>query len=240
MKLRAKNVVIGITLSLMLTVTFVPQLFAEDGTSGSGTTTTTPSTSTDSSSGSGKSTESTKRSQTQPSSETDKSGTTQTAEDKADNPKGEVRKEITRQKLDDKKKAVCETHQSVVNKAMDDVVQRSKNHFDRITAIYDMTTKFYTDKGLSVSNYDTLVANVETAKAAAVSASAELTSTPQFSCASDGPKADIQAFRNKRLDKVDAFGAYRDAVKVLVKAVRDAAKATETTTTSGTTTGGTN
>jgi len=240
MKFTPKNIVVGISLSLMLVIAFAPHLFAKEGESGGSTTTTNtgtstetvkPTTTTTTRSGSSDSTNSTRKSQTEP----EKTETTEAAtEDKADNPRGELRHEMTREKLDDKKKAVCESHQSAVNTAMMDVVTRSKNHLDRITAIYTMTTKFYVDKGLSVSNYDALVATVDAAKTAAIAANSELTSTPQFSCTSDGPKADIQAFRNKRLDKVDAFGVYRDAVKALVKAVKAAAE------TASTTTGGTN
>ena len=231
MKFTTKNVVVGISLSLILAVTFVPQLFARDGEPGGTTTTpTTTPTTTKSGGTDGTTQKSTEPVRTEPT-ETPQSTT---LEDKADNPRSEVRKEIAREKLDDTRKAKCESHQSEVNTAMEDVIQRSKNHFDRITSIYTMTTKFYVEKGLSVNNYQTLVANVEAAKVVAGTADNELTGVPQFSCTSDGPKADIQAFRNKRLDKVDAFGAYRDAVKTLVKAVRDAAQSTTSTTTGGT------
>lgn len=232
MKFSPKNIVVGMTLSLMLVIAFVPHIFAEDGTSGGTTTTTTePPKPTTTTTNSGTTNNTTEKSQTDPENGT----STETAppdrmKHKLDNPNGEVRKEIAREKLDDKKKAICEEHKSALNTVVDNVVQRSKNHFDRITAIYDMTTKFYTDKGLSVSNYTTLVANVESAKAAAVLASQNLDSTPQFSCESDGPKADIQAFRNKRLDKVDTFASYRDAVKTLVTAVKAAAQVAEGTT----------
>ena len=150
--------------------------------------------------------------------------------DREDNPNGEMRKEVRREKLDDKKKALCESRLTIVNKSMGDVVTRSQSHFNRITDVYNKVTKFYADKGLTVSNYAALVAKVEAAKTAASTADTNLAAAPKLSCGSDGPKADMQAFRNKRLDKVEAFGAYRDAVKSLVKAVRDAAKTTEAAT----------
>ena len=227
MKFSPKNIVVGMTLSLMLVIAFVPHIFAEDGTSGGTTTTTTeppkPTTTTTNSGTTNSTTETENGTSTE-------SATQDRLKHKLDNPNGEVRKELAREKLDDKKKAICEAHKSTLNTALDNVIQRSKNHFDRITAIYGMTTKYYADKGLSVSNYSTLVANVESAKAAAVLASQNLDSTPQFSCESDGLKADIQAFRNKRLDKVDTFAAYRDAVKTLVNAVKAAAQVAEGTT----------
>jgi|GEM_PF-2868192 len=195
MKFATRNVVVGISLSLALTVVFSPQLFAVDG--GRVETTTTR------------------------------------VSDKVDNVKGEQRKEVAREKLDAKRLTLCESRQSVVNTAMTNVIDRSKTHFDRITAIYTKATKFYVAKNLSIDNYEALVLNADSAKAAAEAANKELTNLSQFSCGSTGPKADIQVFRNKRLDKVDAFNVYRDAVKALVGAMRDAAKVTEPTTKDG-------
>lgn len=253
MKFSVKSVVIGTLLSLVLVFVFVPRLFARDGESG-GTTTTTTAPPLDNSELPHTTTQE-QPSTTNTNHETQSDGVKETAEmappsNKEDNPEGELRKDVTREKLDNQKKAVCESGQTAVNKAMSNVTERSTNQLERITAIYDMSVKFYADKGLTISNYTTLAANVLAAKTAAVTADQGLMTTPKLSCDSDGPKADIQAFRNKRLDKVHAFGAYRDAVKTFVKAVRVAVKATESTDTtpsttstdtkSTTTTGGTN
>lgn len=240
MKLRVKNFVIGVALSLVLSVAFVPQLFAHEGEHE--TTTTNTGSSEGAKKDPAKTTPSTRKSDSTDKSTSvthdDSSSSDDTASKKEDNPKNEQRKELAREKLDDKKKALCEERKTAVNKVMSNVVERSKNHFDRITTIYTQTTQFYETKALTVSNYADLIATIETAKTAAAAADQDLTNISTFSCDSDGPKADIQAFRNKRLDKVDAMGAYRDAVKTLVKAVRDAAKAATTTT--NTTTGGAN
>jgi len=164
---------------------------------------------------------------TTPSTPTQKTTETRSTERQA---KIEERRDVARERLDAKKKAICERRESSVNKVITNVSERSQNHFDRIAKIYDLTVAFYDEKDLSISNYDELVANVATTKAAAETALRELKDAPELSCDSDGPKADIQAFRNKRLDKVEAFSAYRDAVKAFVKAVREAAATTETQT----------
>lgn len=195
-----KNVIFGLTFSLVLGVTFVPQLFAVDGedTGGSSGSTTPP-----------------------PASETKKTERESRVE---------TRREVAREKLDERKKTVCETHEGTVNKAITNVSERSQNHFDRITKIYDLTVAFYGEKGLTISNYDELIATVVSTKTAAETALTELKATPRLSCDSDGPKADLQEFRNKRLDKVEAFGNYRDAVKAFVKAVKVAAESAQTET----------
>ena len=232
MKFTTKSIVIGASLSLVLAFAFVPQIFAQGGDNGGSTTTTNPPESpteqtspTEPSSGS--STDSNQRTRTEP--RTEDSSKTIGMVDREDNPNGELRKEVRREKLDDKKKALCESRQTIVNKSMGEVVSRSQSHFDRITEVYNKATKFYADKSLTVSNYAALVAKVEAAKTAASTADKSLAAAPKLSCDSDGPKADMQAFRNKRLDKVEALGAYRDAVKALVKAVREAAKTVEST-----------
>ncbi len=207
MKLMTKNVVLGLTFSLVLAVAFVPQLFAEETENGGDSTENTPPT-------------------TQRSGE--KSTQTKTTEQESET---ETRREVAREKLDSRKKALCESREGTVNKAITNVGERSQNHFDRITKIYDLSLTFYTEKGLSIGNYDELVASVISTKAIAETALTELKSTPQLSCDSDGPKADLQEFRNRRLDKVEAFSAYRDAVKAFVKAVKAAAEATETSET---------
>lgn len=233
MKFMTKSIVVGASLSLVLAFAFVPQIFAQGGDNGGSTTTVKPPESpteqpSPTAPSSGTSTDSNRRTQTEPS--TEDSSKTIGMVDREDNPNGELRKEVRREKLDDKKKVLCESRQTIVNKSMGDVVTRSQSHFDRITEVYNKTTKFYTDKNLTVSNYAALVAKVEAAKIAASTADKNLAAAPKLSCESDGPKADMQAFRNKRLDKVEALGAYRDAVKALVKAVRDAARTTEAAT----------
>jgi hypothetical protein len=140
-----------------------------------------------------------------------------------DNPDREARKEVGREKLESRKKAVCQNRQEKINTAMTNVTERSQNQLERIGKIYEATVTFYNEKGLSIAQYDELIATVTSTKAIAETAAQNLQSTPKLSCDSDGPKADVQAFRNKRLDKVEAFGNYRYAVKTFVKTVREAA-----------------
>lgn len=140
-----------------------------------------------------------------------------------------LRQEIERKKLDDKKKSVCDSREEKINTRINRISERSKNQFDRITNIYEATVAFSTKKGLTVDNYGSLTTSVVSAKNAAAATLETIQATPTFSCNSDGPKADVQSFLNARLDKSDAFKNYRDAVKVFVKAVKQAAESTTTT-----------
>lgn len=133
--------------------------------------------------------------------------------------------ESRREKLNDKRREVCEKREDSVNKVMTNVRDRSDRHFERMSKIFEMTKNFYKEKNLSANNYDQLVAAVDTTKAKAEAANNDMKSLPKFDCSSDGPKADAQAFKTKRQAKIDAFKEYRQALKTLVTSVRDAAKA---------------
>lgn len=134
----------------------------------------------------------------------------------------EEHKELAREKLSAAKLKVCQTREAQVNKIMDGVVGRSQGHVDRITEIADRTKAFYEKQGKTVDTYFALVASVESARQSAQTAVDALSATADFACSSDGPKSDIQGFRNQRLSKISAIGAYRDEVKKLIVAVKSA------------------
>lgn len=134
-----------------------------------------------------------------------------------------------REKLAEQKRKVCEAHAEQINKVMDNVAKRTDTHMSNITNVYVLAKAFYVKHDLTVDNFDQLVAAVDTKKAAAESIAATLTKRSDFSCESDGPKTDIQEFKNQRLDKVNAVKAYRTAVKELVAAIRTAAAALSAT-----------
>jgi hypothetical protein len=143
----------------------------------------------------------------------------------------EERRQIAKEKLSAVKLKVCQQHETQVNNTMDRVVTRSQRHIDRITAVADKAKAFYIKQGNVLGTYDTLVANVETARVAAQAATDALTTTATFSCDSDGPKSEIQDFRNQRLNKIDAVGAYRTAVKALIAGIKSVQPDTSATTT---------
>lgn len=134
-----------------------------------------------------------------------------------------------REKLAEQKRKVCEAHAEQINKVMDNVAKRTDTHMSNITNIYVLAKAFYVKHNLTVDNFDQLVATVEAKKAAAESVASTLTKRSDFSCESDGPKTDIQEFKNQRLNKVSAIKAYRAAVKDLVAAIRTAAAASSST-----------
>ncbi|MDB5176513.1 MAG: hypothetical protein JWN75_181 [Candidatus Saccharibacteria bacterium] len=152
--------------------------------------------------------------------------------DKLETEKQEVQQKVAKleteakQKLDDTKRQICEKQQSGINTVMENMDARRQKAFDHITTVSEAVQAFYTKKGLSVENYDSLVAAVTTAKSAAQAAMVTQQSVPTFHCSGDHPRADISDFKEKRAASIDANGAYRDAVKYLIKAVKTAVKGT--------------
>ncbi len=134
-----------------------------------------------------------------------------------------------RERLSDAKKSICERRESKINQIMERMDTRRTNAFDRVTQIYEAITGFYTEKSLSVENYDSLVAAIVVAKEAAQAGIDNQQAVPQLDCDGDQPKADIADFKQRRLDSIDAMKAYRDAVKDLASAVKEVAEANRTT-----------
>lgn len=243
MKLSQRILAIGIT-SLSVALTGSTVILAEDGTTGSvstgtSTSTTTSGTGDASKTVSGSTSTDTKTPIVRRTEVVSGSTQTQTAAPipQADNPTGEVRKEVAREKLTALKLKLCDEHQTTINNAMDAVRRTSQSQFDRITKAFTTAQTYATQHSLTVADADTLEATVTSTKAAAQTALQSLAAAAPLTCSSDGPKAEIQDFRNKRLDKVSAFEAYRTAVKAYITAVKAAANVT-TSTEPTTTTGG--
>ncbi len=141
----------------------------------------------------------------------------------------EDKKTDLKERLDADKKKICDNHQAQINQTMKLMGERRQNAFTRITQVVEAAKKFYTDKQLSISNYDDLVANVDAAKVAAEAAMSSQQSVPNLDCSGDHPRADIADFKSKRTDSIDAMRLYRDAAKELVKSVRSAFKTSQST-----------
>lgn len=143
-----------------------------------------------------------------------------TSTDSGSEVKREDRKEVARERLDDAKKKACTQREANINAAMDRIVERSQKHVDRISAVSEKAKQFYIAQGNVLSTYDELVAVVEQKKIAAQAAVDALSEGAVFSCDSDGPRSDLQDFRNGRLNKIEAVGAYRTAVKELIAGIK--------------------
>lgn len=125
------------------------------------------------------------------------------------------------------KEKVCETHKRVVSNIETRIASRGQKRMDVITKIAERVEKFYTDKGLSVSNYDTLVANVNAKKDAAQAAldtiKTDAGNVSSITCGSGQGSVTVTQFKTDLKAEQTALKAYQTAVKDLIVAVKTAA-----------------
>jgi hypothetical protein len=147
---------------------------------------------------------------------------------KADRMKAiEDKKAELRVRLDAKKQEICQKHQDRINRIIGNMGDRRMRASYRISEIQLAIQEFYTEKKLTVAGYDDLVAAADAAQAAAETSMKAQLQAPRLDCDGTQPRADMYDFREKRSASIDAMKEYRDAVKELGKAVREAVKNTE-------------
>jgi hypothetical protein len=132
-------------------------------------------------------------------------------------------------RLNQVKLRVCQKKQAGIQKRSQNLVRRANlilNLFDRIATRVE---SYYTDKlvpkGVTIENYNQMVADIDANKAAVKSALTKAETTAKdFSCGMDNPKAQIQAFRQDMLVVIGALKDYKKSVIKLLVAVRTKAK----------------
>jgi len=121
-------------------------------------------------------------------------------------------------KLAEAKLKVCERHQEAIKTIMLRGHQRAQKQITLFTTIAERTEAFYTSKGKTLSNYDELVASVNSAKAQAETDLAAIPTT--FDCNGSDPKGDAQAYKTALEKERTDLQAFRTAVKNLIVGVK--------------------
>lgn len=123
----------------------------------------------------------------------------------------------------------CAARQDAVVKRSEQLVKRAKNMEDVFSKIAERVKTYYSDKlvpaGITVSNYDTLVAAIDTKKAAVDTALDEAsTVSASFDC-SDTTKTKTQVtdFRVAMQKVISALKEFKTSVRNLIVAVHTAA-----------------
>lgn len=131
------------------------------------------------------------------------------------------RREAASEKLSAAKLKACEKHQQNISNRMTKISERATKHLELFTTISERAQKFYTDKGVTLGNYDELVAAAEAKKAAAESTISSLTSAKaEFTCDSANPKQAVEEFRTSLKSTITALKEYRTAVKDLIVGIK--------------------
>lgn len=151
----------------------------------------------------------------------------------------QAKREKAKEHLDAARLKVCQNREKEITSKMTTLTTRGTDHLGVFTKIADRVEAFYTSKGKTVANYDSLVADVNAKKAAAETAIANAkASGTTFSCTDPNPSMAAQQFKDSHAAVVKALQDYRTAIKnliVAVKSVQSDAKSSTTTDTSTTT-----
>lgn len=102
----------------------------------------------------------------------------------------------------------------------------------KFDAIAERVKAYYTLKvvpsGKTVTNYDSLIADIQSKKAAVGTALTEAQSgVRSFACSADDPKALLKQYRVNMQSVKSALKEYRTSIKNLIVAVRSVVGATE-------------
>src|SRR5688572_18132414 len=127
-------------------------------------------------------------------------------------------------RLNDAKKRVCENRSKNIEAIMARSVKRAENHLKLFGTIADRVKAFYEKRGVTVANYDTLVAAIDNAESDAEAAIADMKAAASFECDSDDPKGEVEAFKDAHKTVLEKLHAYRTAVKNLIVGVRGASE----------------
>lgn len=143
-------------------------------------------------------------------------------------------KEKAKTRLADAKLKACQNREKTITNIMSRLAERGQKQLNLFTTIANRTEAFYVAKGKTLTNYDTLVADVATKKAAAQTAIDTIKSTGStFKCDGTDPKGAVSSFKLNLKTQAAALKEYKTAVKNLivgVKSVQDARSSTDKTT----------
>lgn len=136
---------------------------------------------------------------------------------------------VRRVKLSEARLRTCEEREAKIGNRFKNLLAIGKKTHAGMDKIVERVDKFYNDvlvlAGYTLPNYDSLKSDMTTKKVAVQTALTEAQASGQsFSCDSDDPKGQADAFRQDAQALINANKAYKTSVRTFVAAVRDLAK----------------
>ena len=149
--------------------------------------------------------------------------------------KMQAEREQTKANLTAQRLKVCQDREKLIDTQMTKMSDNSTDHLNVFTSIATRVEAFYTQKGKTVANYDSLVADVNAKETAAETAIATAkASGASFSCTDANPGLAAQQFKDAHAGVIKALQDYRTAIKNLIVAVKSVqSDAAQSSTTSG-------
>lgn len=140
-------------------------------------------------------------------------------------PDERVQKPQTRVKLTEGRFRACEAKEKNIKNWLTRLTNMVSNIEEKFDSIATRVEKYYTEKvfpnGKIVSDYDTLVADIQTKKVGVQTAliAAENTAN-SFTCTGDDPKGQLTQYKENMQNVKSALKEYRTSIKNLIVAVR--------------------
>ena len=146
-----------------------------------------------------------------------------TVKEKAMEKKAEVKEKIAA-RLTDAKLKVCQNRERAIQKRSTQLTKLSEKMLTTFDKIATRVQTYYTNTvvptGRTVENYDGLVTEIATQKAAAQTAlTTAQAAVESFTCAGEDPKGQLTAFNEQMKAVKKALKDYRTAVRNLIVAV---------------------
>ncbi len=140
---------------------------------------------------------------------------------------------LGREKLEATKLKICETKKSSIVRRSTRLAERAERQLANFSSKSTRIENFYNDKllpkGVTVSNYDDLIADIEAKKEAVSEAiTSAKSSAENFDCSAADPKGQLTNYRTDMRNAVTALKEYRQSIKNLIVAIRTAAAKTAT------------
>lgn len=117
---------------------------------------------------------------------------------------------------------VCQNREKTISNIMARIRTRAQNQITLFSGIATRVENFYTKQGKTLSNYNQLVAAVDTAKATASANFNIMSAHGSFSCGANDPKGTVTAFQGYLKTEINDLQNYRTSVKNLIVGVASA------------------
>lgn len=132
----------------------------------------------------------------------------------------------------------CMAHQNEIDTRTSNYAAAAQKHLDTFTSILTNVENFYTNKKLSVANYDALLATATAKQTTAQQAVDALKSLDtKIDCTQPDPGQTVATLQSAVKDTRGALQDYRAAIRALAQAIKSVVETNQSTTTTQTTTG---
>jgi hypothetical protein len=133
----------------------------------------------------------------------------------------EAEHEAEKAQLAERKMKFCENRERVINQIMSHIIRRGERQIAVFNKIADRVEAF-AGSHTKPTNYDSLLADVNSKKDAAQAALDAIKAEGSFNCSEDNPRGAALAFKSEAKTEIKALKDYKTAIKNLIVAVKSA------------------